>query len=176
MCQENCAICLEPPENPPTLQCGHLFCRTCLVKMKDHCTTSVAKLCPLCRGPIPDELLLEIEEKLWIPPQENSAPRTSYETEEVQWEVTPQENISPWHWLVSFNITIFFMKVFSTSCELDRSLNMLLYYEVYSIFHVALFASIITVVFALMGQLVYRVELVYRRHNAQPPVFNESMV
>ena len=170
MCQENCAICLEPPENPRTLPCKHCFCHTCLVKMKDRCTTSVAKLCPLCRAPIPDELLLETEEKLWVPPQENSAPRPSDETEEAQWEVTPQENISPMNLLMSINIVIFFMKVFSTSCELDRSLNMLLYYEVYSIFHVALFASIITVVFAFMDQLVYRVELMYQRHNSQRSV------
>ena len=81
-----------------------------------------------------------------------------------------QENISLMHWLVSVNIIIFFMKVFSTSCELDRSLNMLLYYEVYSIFHVALFAFGITVVVAFMDKLVYQ------RHKAQPPVSIEYMV
>jgi hypothetical protein len=48
-----CAICLDDLRQPQALPCGHRFCRGCVASMRQH-GVSVAQVCPLCRGPMPD--------------------------------------------------------------------------------------------------------------------------
>ena len=50
---DECAICLDALQQPQTLPCGHRFCRGCVAGMRQYCV-SVAQVCPLCRGPMPD--------------------------------------------------------------------------------------------------------------------------
>jgi DNA repair protein RAD5 len=42
--EDNCAICLDPINNPTLTACGHLFCYDCLKMCLDN-----KKLCPLCK-------------------------------------------------------------------------------------------------------------------------------
>ena len=42
-----CAICTDFLLHPLTLECGHGFCRSCLLKVAHHAIGS--KKCPLCR-------------------------------------------------------------------------------------------------------------------------------
>ena len=42
-----CAICLDMPHNPTSLDCGHLFCNSCLQKLFKTSRGSVA--CPICK-------------------------------------------------------------------------------------------------------------------------------
>lgn len=37
-----CSICLEPFKQPTVLQCGHSYCKSCIIGFKD-------KKCPFCR-------------------------------------------------------------------------------------------------------------------------------
>ena len=47
---DQCLICLEPPRNPTSLPCGHMFCTTCVEELRDK---GVSDVCPLCRAPLP---------------------------------------------------------------------------------------------------------------------------
>lgn len=40
---DDCVICMEPPILPRKLQCGHIFCDTCIVKQ-----FKVKPVCPIC--------------------------------------------------------------------------------------------------------------------------------
>ena len=51
---EECAICLDALQQPQTLPCNHRFCRGCVASMRQH-GVGAAQVCPLCRGPMPDE-------------------------------------------------------------------------------------------------------------------------
>ena len=49
-----CAICLEETiTNPVILPCGHAFCFSCVGQYQQS-SNSKEKLCPYCRGEIPD--------------------------------------------------------------------------------------------------------------------------
>ena len=51
--KEECAICLEEIELPISLECGHIFCVSCLVKY--HVVSNDGKSsCPNCRGDMPE--------------------------------------------------------------------------------------------------------------------------
>ena len=52
---EECAICLNVLQEPRTLPCGHRFCTGCVNGMLQHGIGAV-QVCPLCRGPIPNQL------------------------------------------------------------------------------------------------------------------------
>mgnify|MGYP002884834750 CR=1 FL=1 len=50
---EECAFCLEPPQNPLTLSCcNHSFCKRCVAEYKNHVHRQ-NDLCPFCREPLP---------------------------------------------------------------------------------------------------------------------------
>ena len=55
-----CAICLDTLQHPQTMPCGHRFCRGCVASMRQH-GASVAQVCPLCRGAMPDAERLHVE-------------------------------------------------------------------------------------------------------------------
>ena len=61
----NCAICLERPEDPAELPCGHEFCKACIDALRKY---GVQKACPLCRKPLPPsaERLREQATRLYI--------------------------------------------------------------------------------------------------------------
>jgi Flp pilus assembly protein TadD len=52
---EECAICLDALQQPQTLPCNHRFCRGCVASMRQH-GVGAAQVCPLCRGPMPDDV------------------------------------------------------------------------------------------------------------------------
>lgn len=58
-----CAICLDGLSQPQTMPCGHQFCRGCVDGMRTH---GVVEVCPLCRGPMPDDenIHLDVSRKL----------------------------------------------------------------------------------------------------------------
>nr|XP_020670973.1 zinc finger protein RFP-like [Pogona vitticeps] len=51
-CQETtCNICLEPFNEPVTIDCGHNFCQACLTKVSGKSSAGVS--CPECGEPVP---------------------------------------------------------------------------------------------------------------------------
>ena len=44
---DTCAICLEQYERPTITSCGHVYCRDCVAKLKQHTVN-----CPQCRQPV----------------------------------------------------------------------------------------------------------------------------
>ena len=47
----DCAICLDSPQNPIHLPCGHWYCKDCVDGLRQ--STSAQDSCPLCREPLP---------------------------------------------------------------------------------------------------------------------------
>lgn len=47
---EECCICLGPPERPVELPCGHHFCADCLLRLVSEDRSYPNRACPLCRG------------------------------------------------------------------------------------------------------------------------------
>ena len=46
-----CSICLNEPINKQTINCGHEFCRDCIVKWSITCfENNVIEFCPNCRS------------------------------------------------------------------------------------------------------------------------------
>ena len=57
---EECAICLDNMENPMKQSCGHIFCKTCIIKMMEFRKSQKALNCPLCRS------VMEYTERRWV--------------------------------------------------------------------------------------------------------------
>jgi len=51
---DNCSICLDTYKNPRRTQCGHVFCRDCIIEWKNEANYFGEKkeTCPLCRNKI----------------------------------------------------------------------------------------------------------------------------
>ena len=62
---KQCLICLEPPREPTTQPCGHLFCAACVAELR---AKGVSETCPLCRTPLPPgpEKLFELGLTVWF--------------------------------------------------------------------------------------------------------------
>ena len=60
---DKCLICLEPPQAPTRLPCGHSFCGGCVSELR---AKGVSETCPLCRAPLPPgpEKLYELAERV----------------------------------------------------------------------------------------------------------------
>ena len=61
-----CSICTEIFQKPLMVNCGHTFCKNCIVKWIER--NKKSSKCPLCRSPIllssPNQALLELIEEL----------------------------------------------------------------------------------------------------------------
>ena len=53
---EDCSICLDDLKTPVITPCGHVFCRACIEPVIQSAQTP---LCPMCRGPVAKDRLLE---------------------------------------------------------------------------------------------------------------------
>ena len=62
---DECLICLEPPNEPTTLPCGHAFCMACVAELR---AKGVSETCPLCRAPLPPgpKKLFELGLAVWV--------------------------------------------------------------------------------------------------------------
>ena len=51
---DNCSICLDTYKNPRRTQCGHIFCRDCIIEWRNEPNYFGEKkeTCPLCRNKI----------------------------------------------------------------------------------------------------------------------------
>ena len=59
---EECAICLEVIELPISLECGHVFCVSCLMQYQ---TTNLGKgSCPNCRGDMDEVNMIAADQNL----------------------------------------------------------------------------------------------------------------
>ena len=58
-------VCLEPPSEPTTLPCGHIFCTACVAELRSK---GVSETCPLCRAPLPPgrKKLFELALAVWM--------------------------------------------------------------------------------------------------------------
>lgn len=59
---EECPVCFEPLNQPTITACGHVFCRPCLDHVLEE-TEAGGGLCPLCRGPLRRNQLVEVPEE-----------------------------------------------------------------------------------------------------------------
>ncbi|XP_031203243.1 tripartite motif-containing protein 40 isoform X2 [Mastomys coucha] len=55
--QDICPICLDPLKKAVSTDCGHLFCRMCLMKHMDKASVSGVLSCPVCRKPCSEGVL-----------------------------------------------------------------------------------------------------------------------
>ena len=51
--QLNCSICLDIYDDPKLLQCFHIYCRKCLVKLVRDEQGDLSLTCPICRQTTP---------------------------------------------------------------------------------------------------------------------------
>ncbi|KAG5192746.1 P-loop containing nucleoside triphosphate hydrolase protein [Tribonema minus] len=51
-----CGVCREQPEQPVTAECGHPFCRSCVVDLMTTAMEGVAMECPTCSKPLTVDL------------------------------------------------------------------------------------------------------------------------
>jgi len=89
---EQCCICTDPLSKdsiPVTLPCGHRGHHNCLMGIQN-------KLCPLCRGPIPDTL----EKRVYLEedPLDGKEPPL--------WEYESRDGVSWWQYLPAHSSTI----------------------------------------------------------------------
>ncbi|KAH7915253.1 hypothetical protein BJ138DRAFT_1077657 [Hygrophoropsis aurantiaca] len=47
----NCGICLDKPESPVSIPCGHVHCEKCLGLHISAGTDAMQSICPICRAP-----------------------------------------------------------------------------------------------------------------------------
>ena len=59
-----CAICLDAPTNPVTLDCTHQFCAVCLDDARAHSTHNQGTECPLCRAPYAMKMKVTVPENV----------------------------------------------------------------------------------------------------------------
>ncbi|XP_057607825.1 E3 ubiquitin ligase TRIM40 isoform X2 [Chionomys nivalis] len=55
--EDICPICLDPVKEAARTDCGHLFCRMCLIQYMDKASVSGVLSCPVCRKPYSEGVL-----------------------------------------------------------------------------------------------------------------------
>jgi len=79
---DECSVCLDPPVHPVSLPCGHIFCYLCAKGLGAGLGT--AKLCSLCRRPIPHGFLESAEVLAKASQELNDTPPV--DAAELQWQ------------------------------------------------------------------------------------------
>jgi len=79
---DECSVCLDPPVHPVSLPCGHIFCYLCAKGLGAGLGT--AKLCSLCRRPIPHGFLESAEVLAKASQELNDTPPV--DAADLQWQ------------------------------------------------------------------------------------------
>jgi len=80
---DECSVCLDPPVHPVSLPCGHIFCYLCAKGL--GVGLGVARLCSLCRRPIPDGFLESAEVLSKASQELNDTPPVDANEQQWQW-------------------------------------------------------------------------------------------
>lgn len=80
---DECSVCLDPPVHPVSLPCGHIFCYLCAKGLGAGLGT--AKLCSLCRRPIPHGFLESAEVLSKASQELNDTPPVDATERQWQW-------------------------------------------------------------------------------------------
>jgi len=80
---DECSVCLDPPVHPVSLPCGHIFCYLCAKGL--GAGLGAAKLCSLCRRPIPHGFLESAEVLSKASQELNDTPPVDATEQQWQW-------------------------------------------------------------------------------------------
>merc|ERR1712032_1454397 len=80
---DECSVCLDPPVHPVSLPCGHIFCYLCAKGL--GAGFGAAKLCSLCRRPIPTGFLESAEVLSKASQELNDTPPVDATEQQWQW-------------------------------------------------------------------------------------------
>jgi len=80
---DECSVCLDPPVHPVSLPCGHIFCYLCAKGL--GVGLGAAKLCSLCRRPIPHGFLESAEVLAKASQELNDTPPVDAAEQQWQW-------------------------------------------------------------------------------------------